>query len=83
MIIKDGVIPITFQWLKENKYVGVTDYCRYLVAKDKFLDYHIHVYRADMLCLIVNDIPLAATIIADGYRWRKYRQSLGEARGCV
>lgn len=71
-MIEEKVILITFDWLKENKYVGVTDYCRYLVAENKFLDCHIHVYRADVLCLIVNDIKKAATIMAADGEWRKY-----------
>lgn len=77
------MIEITFDFLRKEGYAGVTDFCRYLLTTPgKFENTHIHVYRGDMLCLIVKDIKKAATIEADGYKWRKYRkkgqQRLGE-----
>lgn len=66
---------ITFKDLEDSNCVGVTDYCRLLVSENKEdLNQTIEVYRGDMLCLIVKDIKKAATLEADGCKWRTYRE---------
>lgn len=81
-------IDITFDFLRKEGYTGVTDFCRYLISTgDIFENVQVHVYREEMLCLIVNDVYKAATLEADGCRWRTYRKNRavasGEARGEV
>lgn len=85
------VEKITFDELEKAGYVSVTDYCRYLVTKEKDIPNRIEVYRNEMLCLTVNDVPLAATLEPSGTGWNKYvvgnnqkaRRSVDRARGCV
>lgn len=70
------MIEITFKDLEELGYESVTDFCRYLISTGgKFENTKIHVYRGDMLCLVVNDINEAAKLQPNGYRagFRKYR----------
>lgn len=81
-------IDTTFDCLRKEGYTGVTDFCRYLVSTGgKFENVEVHVYRDEMLCLIVNDIYKAATLQAHGYKWKTYRgdrpTASGEARGEV
>ena len=57
------VIDITFTFLEEEGYSSVTDFCRYLVSTGgKFENTKIHVYRGEMLCLIVNNIYEASKL---------------------
>lgn len=75
-------LKVTFDELKEMGFVGVTDYCRYLVEHD----YHIYgphntieVYRGDRLCLKVNNIAKAAEIMAKDSHWIKYDKTRRKA----
>lgn len=66
-------INITFDWLNENNYPSVTDFCRYLVSTGgKFDGVKINIYRREMLCYIVNNIEEAAKVIPVDCRWKKY-----------
>mgnify|MGYP001599471946 CR=1 FL=1 len=68
------MIEITFQFLEEEGYESVNDFCRYLVSTGgDFEGSKLHVYRGDMLCLIVSDIPAAAKIQPTGTGWETYR----------
>lgn len=68
------MIEITFKDLEEQGYESVTDFCRYLISTGgKFENTKIHVYRGDMLCLIVNDIEKASKLrpTTEGFKsWR-------------
>lgn len=74
------VEKITFEDLEKAGYASVTDYCRYLVKKEKDIPDRIEIYRGEMLCLSVNNVSLAATIEPTSSGWKKYtdsRQSKG------
>lgn len=69
----DKVIETTFTALEKDNYASVTDFCRYLVSTGgKFEGIKIHVYREEMLCLIVNDIYKAAEMQSSDSGWTKY-----------
>jgi len=77
-------MKITFNWLEENDYASVTDYCRELVRfhkndPDYLKNEAIEVYRGDMLCLTVSDIEKAATIMPHNNRWAKYDKTCRKA----
>lgn len=85
-------MKVTFNWLEENDYDSVTDYCRDLVRfhkndPDYLKNETIEVYRGDMLCLTVSDIEKAATLQPVSCRWQKYdrRREEGsvEAQGAI
>lgn len=56
-------MKITFNELEDRGFDSVTDYCRELM-KDPgpWLGDKIEVYRGEMLCLTVTDIPAAARL---------------------
>lgn len=64
---------ITFDYLTENNYPSVTDYCRDLIKKDAFPDV-VEVYRGDMLCLTA-DVRKAAKLAPTGTGWETYREN--------
>lgn len=78
-------MKVSFDWLKENNYTGVTDFCRFLIKEGSHPETVVEVYRGEMLCLVVKNIKKAAEVEVDGYTWRKYRKKVrpspGEAHG--
>jgi hypothetical protein len=68
-----NIIKITFEDLEKGCFPSVTDYCRKIVDDGAAVDnYIIEVYRGEMLCLTVNDIRKAATIMPSNGKWIKY-----------
>lgn len=56
-------MKITFDFLEEQGFEGVCDYCRFLIKNANYpLDDKIEVYRGDMLCLTVTDIYAASKL---------------------
>lgn len=87
---KDSIIKVTFQELEEKGFPSVTDYCRDLVKNFGYQtgtleNSVIHIYRGDMLCLIVNNIKEAAKLMPGESGWRKFdktrRKATREPRG--
>lgn len=82
-----NVSQITFDWLEENKYPSVTDYCRYLVDNKDTLPDRIEVYRQGLLCLTVTDVKEAAKVMPKDCKWIKYdktrRKGSREARTAI
>lgn len=81
-------IDITFDSLEQQGYESVTDFCRYLVSTGgKFQNVEVHVYRGEMLCLIVKDVYEAAKLRPTGTGWRmderKASLRLLEAAGAI
>ena len=68
------IITVDFQYLENNNYPSVTDYCRFLTAQDDedWSDCVIHVSREGRVCLIVNDIYEASKMMPKDCRWIKY-----------
>lgn len=85
------VLKIDFEELERCGYASITDYCRFLIAQGGKLPERIEVYRGEMLCLVVSDVALAATLEPTGTGWTKYsrgsslkpRRSPAKPRGCV
>lgn len=70
----DKTIEITFDALKNWCYPSVTDYCRMLVEDGvDYTGWKIHVYRGEVLCLIVNNIYDAAKLMPTSDGFSKYK----------
>lgn len=75
---KIEIMKITFDFLENNKYSSVTDYCRDLIKQSEFPE-TLEVYRGEMLCLRV-DVVNAAKIMPKNGRWVKYDKH--SRKGC-
>lgn len=68
-------VTTTFDFLKENNYPSVTDYCRFLMKlnPERYQDMPVEVYRGEMLCLIGESVKKCAEIQPNGDKFIKYR----------
>ncbi len=57
-------ITTTFDYLEEQGYPSVTDYCRFLMElnPERYEDMPVEVYRGERLCLIVKSVKEGAKI---------------------
>lgn len=64
---------ITTDWLEDNDYNSVTDFCRYLVTTG-IKDGSIEVYRNEVISYTVSSIYTAAKFKPDGNCFRPCRR---------
>jgi hypothetical protein len=72
-------MKLTFDELEKMGYPSVTDYCRVLVASGT-PEGILEIYRGDMLCLTVNNIPEAAKIMPTSSGWKVYAPTPSQRR---